>query len=605
MTTIKVDKITPGSGTTTTLGDSGDTFTIPAGVTFANSGSSNMGCQVSYCSTTKSASFTAVANKGYFINTSDASPFLNYAVTVASGSLYVVGGTGNAFYLDGSRTMAITLLKGRTYRFTQTDNTNDGHPLIISTSNSSTLGTMQAGIVSSGVSYYLDGASTQSAYINTTSFNAATTRYIEFQPPATGTYYFACYIHGIGMGGAITSQELTVTLPSSPTVGTEMIIIDSTGDASTNKIIIGRGGSKIKGTCADGELTSNRVGVRLIYSDASQGWVTITSANETAPVINTAQYISATGGTIITCGDYKIHKFASDSNFVVSNAGNACGSNKVDYLVVAGGGGGGGRCNTVGGGGAGGFRTGAVVVPCSATPLVASGGLSVTAQSYPITVGGGGLGGNVPPNPSVYNGAPGSNSVFSTITSAGGGGGGSGDPSSPPGNYKNGGSGGGGSDTNNGGTGNTPPVSPPQGNNGGNGTPPSSRAPSYASGGGGGAGGAGVNATNTKAGNGGDGSPVTAIFGASPQPFYEPTNGLYSGGGGGGFYTGCGAGSPTQGLGGPGGGGAGGASVNSPGTSGTTNTGGGGGGATDTSPYDRNGGNGGSGIVLIRYKYQN
>ena len=39
MTTIKVDKITPGSGTTTTLGDSGDTFTIPAGVTFANSGS--------------------------------------------------------------------------------------------------------------------------------------------------------------------------------------------------------------------------------------------------------------------------------------------------------------------------------------------------------------------------------------------------------------------------------------------------------------------------------------------------------------------------------------------------------------------------------------
>ena len=42
MTTIKVDKITPGSGTTTTLGDSGDTFTIPAGVTFTNSGSTNM-----------------------------------------------------------------------------------------------------------------------------------------------------------------------------------------------------------------------------------------------------------------------------------------------------------------------------------------------------------------------------------------------------------------------------------------------------------------------------------------------------------------------------------------------------------------------------------
>ena len=49
MTTIKVDKITPGSGTTTTLGDSGDTFTIPTGVTFTNSGSTNLGDQITYC----------------------------------------------------------------------------------------------------------------------------------------------------------------------------------------------------------------------------------------------------------------------------------------------------------------------------------------------------------------------------------------------------------------------------------------------------------------------------------------------------------------------------------------------------------------------------
>jgi len=142
------------------------------------------------------------------------------------------------------------------------------------------------------------------------------------------------------------------------------------------------------------------------------------------------------------------------------------------------------------------------------------------------------------------------------------------------------------------------------GNDGGDGTPPASRAPSYGGGGGGGAGSAGVDATNTKAGNGGNGSSVTDIFGAAPKPFYAPTNGLYSGGGGGGYYTGCGSGSPTQGIGGPGGGGPGGAGVNSPGTAGTTNTGGGGGGATDTGPYDQSGGNGGSGVVLIRYRYQ-
>jgi len=570
MTTIKVDKITPGSGTTTTLGDSGDTFTIPAGVTFANSGSTNIGDQITYCSTTKSASFTAVANKGYFINTSDASPFLNYAVTVASGTLYVVGGTGNAFYLDGSRTMAITLLKGRTYRFTQTDNTNDGHPLIISTSNSSTLGTMQAGIVSSGVSYYLDGASNQSNYTNTTTFNAATTRYIEFQPQATGTYYFACYVHGIGMGGAITSQELTVTLPSSPTVGTEMIIIDSTGDASTNNIVIGRGGSKIKGLCTCATLKTDRVGVRLIYSDASQGWVTVTSGNETAPAMDQTLYVTATGGTVTTSGDYKIHTFNSDANFVVSCAGTASGSNKVSYVVVAGGAGGGRDAG--GGGGAGGFREGKCSAdPYTDSPLDAGTGLSVTATSYPITVGGGGAGGSS----SSYRGTSGSNSIFSTITSAGGGGGGSGG-SAPVKTGADGGSGGGGrAQCNAGGSGNTPPVSPPQGNNGGG------NQPGNYSGAGGGA---------TTVGANGGGSIAAGGTGATSSISASPV--AYSGGGGGSSNSGSiGSTASSCGTGG------------SHGSNGTTNRGGGGGG--EGVGDSGTAGTGGSGVVIIRYKYQN
>ena len=35
---LKVDKISPASGTSFTLGDSGDTFTVPSGATIANSG---------------------------------------------------------------------------------------------------------------------------------------------------------------------------------------------------------------------------------------------------------------------------------------------------------------------------------------------------------------------------------------------------------------------------------------------------------------------------------------------------------------------------------------------------------------------------------------
>jgi len=599
MTTINVNKITPGSGTSTALGESGDTFTIPAGVTFSNSGSSNLGDALSYCTTTKSASFTAVANKAYFVNTSDGTPFLNYATTVASGTLYVTGGTGNAYFLGGSRNMALTLLKGRTYRFTQSDNTNDGHPLIISTSNSGTLSTFIAGIVSSGVSYYLDGASNQTNYINTTPFNAATTRYIEFKPSATGTYYFGCYIHGIGMGGAITSQELTVTLPSSPAVGTEMLIIDSTGDASTNNIVIGRGGSKIKGACVDPKLKTDRVGVRLIYSDASQGWVTVTSANETAPTLNTTpDYIVATGGTITNSGDYRIHTFTGDANFVVSTAPTP-GNNAVSYMVVAGGGGGG--SNHGGGGGAGGFREGTLSTdpyapnksPLASTPLTVS-----VSTTYPISVGAGGNGATVP---SPYAGATnGSTSTFSTISSAGGGRGGTRHDGSNSG-YQNGqpgGSGGGGggetaTPAGSGGSGNQPPVSPAQGNNG------ASMASPYCGGGGGGATSAGTNIGGGNAGGAGGNGAGTAINPAVGTSGPSGSLKYFAGGGGAGR-------NPSSANGGYGGGGSG-YPYATPGNNafkGTANTGGGGGVIYGCGLAANQAGTGGSGVVVIRYKYQ-
>ena len=79
-----------------------------------------------------------------------------------------------------------------------------------------------------------------------------------------------------------------------------------------------------------------------------------------------------------------------------------------------------------GGGGAGGYREGTTpsVISYTASPLVAPTGLTVTFQGYPITVGGGGAGGNC---------NPGANSVFSTITSAGGGGADQNAPSTPGG----------------------------------------------------------------------------------------------------------------------------------------------------------------------------
>jgi len=128
----------------------------------------------------------------------------NYAITV------VATGSGNKFYVDGSLQTSLTLQEGQTYRFTQSNASNDGHPLFISTNNSSTLGTFQSGYLTSGIIYYIDGASTFSNYTNTTTFNAGTTRYIEFTPDSITTVYIGCYVHGYSMGFPLYMLSKTI-----------------------------------------------------------------------------------------------------------------------------------------------------------------------------------------------------------------------------------------------------------------------------------------------------------------------------------------------------------------------------------------------------------
>jgi len=136
---------------------------------------------------------------------------LTLTVTVATGTHYIVGGSGHVYFINGSQPSSFTFpwVASGTVRLDQSEATNDGHPLIFSTSNSTTLSTMQAGIISSGVTYYLDGASTQADYVNTTTFNAATTRYIEIAPASQTDFYFACWVHGIGMGGIMDMTQST------------------------------------------------------------------------------------------------------------------------------------------------------------------------------------------------------------------------------------------------------------------------------------------------------------------------------------------------------------------------------------------------------------
>ena len=136
---------------------------------------------------------------------------LSITVAVTTGTQYVTGSTGSIFTFDGSQPASFTFpwVEDGTVRLEQSGSSNDGHPLIFSTSNSAILATMRTGIISSGVTYYLDGSSTESDYTNTTTFNAATTRYIEITPAAATDFYFACWVHGIGMGGIVDITQTT------------------------------------------------------------------------------------------------------------------------------------------------------------------------------------------------------------------------------------------------------------------------------------------------------------------------------------------------------------------------------------------------------------
>jgi hypothetical protein len=395
-------------------------------------------------------------------------------------------------------------------------------------------------------------------------------------------------VSGNGYFVNTTSGAITVTLPATPSAGDIVAISDYARTFATNNVTVGRNGSLIQGTATDGTISTNGQSTTFVYVDGTKGWVP--TEDQTTGQYG-ALFITATGGTVTCCGDYKIHTFTSPGTFTVTCAGNASGSNTVDYLVVAGGGGGGSKGATVGEGGAGGAGGGGYR---SNYPSGCA-GIPVSATGYPITVGGGGSAG--PVGTPFTTGTNGSNSVFSTITSAGGGAGANAGNSGPAnakaGNSGGAGGGGGASCTGGaGGAGNTPPVSPPQGQNGGNGAPGG-----YGGGSGGGASVAGSNAPASPGGVGGGNGTANLINPATG----EPSGGTqyYAGGGGGGNW--CSPAIPAGGLGG-GGNGAGQPSPTVvPAESGTANTGGGGGGGF-ASPGS--GGTGGSGIVIIRYKYQ-
>ena len=391
-------------------------------------------------------------------------------------------------------------------------------------------------------------------------------------------------VNGQGFFCDTNGGAFTCTLPSG-SAGAIVSLQDYRNTFDTaNLTVTPQSGEKINGGAGSVILSTEGEGITLVYIDGTVGWRSIQD-NDFSTV--GSNFISATGGTITNTPTCRIHTFTGPGDFEVTSVGATPANNVVSYLVVAGGGGGGNQ-EGAGGGGAGGFREfKSPVTPYTASPLDGNpGGTSITvsAQTYPITVGAGGATG--PSSAVAPNGSP---SVFSTVTSAGGGGGGA---HNVPGSAGGAGGGGGGRCNAAGGSGNTPSVSPPQGKAGGN----SKNSPSNPDGGGGGggasaAGSQGFGPANPDGGGPG-GNGATTSINATPT--------VYAGGGGGGKDHDIPNGGDA-GNGGTGGGGDGGSADGSPrcATAGTANTGGGGGGGANG---PKQGKSGGSGIVIIRYK---
>jgi len=78
---------------------------------------------------------------------------------------------------------------------------------------------------------------------------------------------------GYGYFVNTTSGPLTLTLPTSPTLGDTISFVDYAGTFDTNNLTVARNGHNIQGAAADLTVSTERAGLSLVYVDVTQGWL--------------------------------------------------------------------------------------------------------------------------------------------------------------------------------------------------------------------------------------------------------------------------------------------------------------------------------------------
>jgi hypothetical protein len=69
-----------------------------------------------------------------------------------------------------------------------------------------------------------------------------------------------------------TAAARTLTLPASPTLGQEIVVVDASGTAGTYNITINSNSGKINGTIQNLTIDVDGAGASLIYTGSAYGW---------------------------------------------------------------------------------------------------------------------------------------------------------------------------------------------------------------------------------------------------------------------------------------------------------------------------------------------
>ena len=157
-----------------------------------------------------------------------------------------------------------------------------------------------------GTTVQLGTGATQSGFGRSGSVNWQTTIKTGDFTAANGEGYFI----------DTSSGTITMTLPSSPSVGDIVAIKDYANSFQTNNLTINRNGSNIGGDAQNSTIATEGKAITMVYGDATKGWQAVAAATEAD--LPKAEFVAACGGTVVTSGNFKIHTFTGPGTFQVT-----------------------------------------------------------------------------------------------------------------------------------------------------------------------------------------------------------------------------------------------------------------------------------------------